>query len=220
MKRSYLAVLVSSLLFSVGSPVFGDTPVRDHDIVLDDYFSIADIRAVALSPDGERVAYTERRWEPPAERRNTDLWVVDVDRRATARLTFDLAEEGSPVWSPDGRFIYFTVESSRAGEEQPPDDGITQVWRIAPGGGNPQPVARGENGVDGFDLTADGRSLFYTVGKERTDDEWKGLREKHDALIYGHGVTTFSQVWKLDLASWRAEKVVDERRVPDDDGRA
>jgi len=32
------------------------------------------------------------------------------------------------------------------------------------------------------------------------------------ALQYGHGVTKFTQVWRLDLTTWRAEKVIDDRR--------
>ena len=41
----------------------------------------------------------------------------------------------------------------------------------------------------------------------------KKERKEYKKLEYGHGVTKFSQVWKLDLVNWRAEKLIDEKRV-------
>ncbi|MCB9378998.1 MAG: serine/threonine-protein kinase [Holophagales bacterium] len=54
-----------------------------------------------LSPDGTRVV------ESRGDRRE-DLWMIDLERGAEGRFTFedDLAE-WSPVWSPDGRFVYY-----------------------------------------------------------------------------------------------------------------
>ena len=190
-----------------------DQPARDHDITVDDYFTLANITALAVSPDGRTAAYIETRWEPPAEKRNADLWTVDLATRERRRQTFDPASESSPVWSTDGRFIYYSAAYSRGEADAPPWDGSTQVWRIAPDGGEPQAVTRVVDGIDHFRLSRDGRSLYYAVGSEQTDDEWKDLREKFDELEYGHGVTTLTEISKLDLESWRATKLVDADRV-------
>ena len=192
---------------------FGGEPVRDHDIVAEDYFAIGVITSCAVSPDGRYIAYTEMRWEPPAEKRNTDLWVVETGTKAVRRLTFDPAGDGSPKWSPDSRTIYFTSGRKRAGEEKAPYNGKKQVWRISVDGGEPMAVTRVEDGVVLYDLSKDGNTLYYTVSEEETDEEWKDLRTKYKKLEYGHGVTKFGQVWKLDLVNWRAKKIVDEKRV-------
>ena len=191
----------------------GGQPVRDHDIVPDDYFTIATIGSCTISPDGRYVAYTDTRWEPPEEKRNTDLWVVETKTKLVRRLTFDRARDGSPKWSPDSRYIYFTSGRKRAGEENPPYDGKKQVWRILPEGGQPTAVTRVKDGIGAYDLSGDGRTLYYTTSKEEVAKEWKDLKKEYKKLEYGHGVTKFSQVWKLDLASWRAEKIVEEKRV-------
>jgi len=193
--------------------VRAEQPVRDHDIVADDYFSIGVITAISVAPDGKRIAYIEQRWEPPDDKRNSDLWIVDIATKQTQRLTFDKAGEGSPQWSADGRYIYFTANYKRAGEDAPPLDGKTQVWRMAPDGGDLLAVTRVKDGINQFELSRDGKNVYYTVSSEQTDDEWKDLRTKHKGLQYGHGVTKFSQVHKLDLQSWRAEKLIDEKRV-------
>jgi len=64
-----------------------------------------------LSPDGEEVAYS---WAGPASD-NRDIYVKALGVGAEPlRLTDDPAEDGQPVWSPDGRQIAF-LRSSRAG---------------------------------------------------------------------------------------------------------
>ena len=190
-----------------------ETPQRTHRIVPEDYFSLSSITAVAVSPDGSQIAYTEMRWEPPETTRNSDLWVVNTETGATQRLTFDRAWEADPLWSPDGRFIYYSSTTSRAGEEKPPYDGSKQVWRISPDGGEPQAVTRIADGITHYDLAEEGGALFFTAGEEQVEDEWKDLRERYADLEYGHGVTTFSALWKLDLKTWRAEKLVEATRV-------
>ncbi len=185
---------------------------RTHTIVPEDYFSIAVITGCAASPDGRLAAYTDMRWEPPAEKRNTDLWIVDIATGRPLRLTFDRANEGAPQWSPDGRFVYYTSNPQRGDEKDPPFNGKKQVWRLT-GGAEPQAVTRVDGGIGLYDLSQDGRYLYYTKGNEVVDDEFKELREKYGDLEYGHGVTEFSQIWRLDLTTWREEKIVDEKRV-------
>jgi Tol biopolymer transport system component len=51
-----------------------------------------------LSPDGKYVAFN----------RAGDVWVMDVDKGITTRLTSDPAIDAYPVWSPDSRTITFS----------------------------------------------------------------------------------------------------------------
>ncbi len=185
---------------------------RNHTIDVEDYFTIGVISECALSADGARVAYVEQRWEPPREKRNQDVWVADCGSGLRQRLTFERSADHSPVWSPDGRYVYFLSNRIRPGDEQPPWDGSVQVWRVSPEGGEPQPVTRVADGVAAFQLSVDGRTLYYLVSEKHVEDEWKEQKEKHADLEYGHGVTRISQIWTLDLESWRAEKIADPKR--------
>lgn len=186
---------------------------RTHDVTVDDYFTLAVMGTCAVSPNGKDIAYTEIRWEPPEEKRNTDLWVVNTESREIKRLTFDKAADSSPTWSPDGAYLYFASNRTRAGEDAPPFDGSKQVWRVALDGGEPFAVTRVKDGIDLYHLSHDGRTLYYTVSDEVVDEAWKELRGNYKSLTYGHGVTNFSQLWKLDLTTWRATKLIDEKRV-------
>jgi serine/threonine-protein kinase len=62
-----------------------------------------------LSPDGNRLALTVLR------NGNWDVWVHDVARGVSTRLTFDDGVESEQVWSPDGEFLIFS--SDRAGPD-------------------------------------------------------------------------------------------------------
>jgi serine/threonine-protein kinase len=61
-----------------------------------------------LSPEGRRLAVGI------TSNRNVDVWVIDLERESQLRLTFDEAVDQHPIWSPDGRFVYFS--SSRDGK--------------------------------------------------------------------------------------------------------
>lgn len=56
--------------------------------------------------------------------KNTDLFVCRIDGTELTQLTYHAADDLSPVWSPDGRFIYFV---SKRGSST----GTANVWRIS-----------------------------------------------------------------------------------------
>ena len=64
-------------------------PVGEHGIIFD----------VNISPDGKRVAVN--RGEP------ADIWVYELGRGTSLRLTFDPRNETLPVWSPDGHTLAY-----------------------------------------------------------------------------------------------------------------
>jgi Tol biopolymer transport system component len=61
---------------------------------------------VRFSPDGARAAASRFQQDNP----NTaggDVWLIDLKRQSGSRVTFDPQFEFSPVWSPDGKVIYY-----------------------------------------------------------------------------------------------------------------
>jgi dipeptidyl aminopeptidase/acylaminoacyl peptidase len=208
MRKLHLGLL---LLVLTPLPLAAQPPVK-RAITIDDYFTQADLFGVAYSP--KWIAYVEGRWQESTDDRKTDLWIVPTNGATKPRrLTADRASDRAPQFSPDGTLVYFLGNRKREGEKRPPYDGKTQVWSIpTEGQGTPQAVTRVEGGIEGYELSRDGKSLYYVVHEDKIEDDWSGLRSKHSKLEYGHGQNRLGQIWKLDLQSFRAEKIVEPGR--------
>jgi dipeptidyl aminopeptidase/acylaminoacyl peptidase len=206
-------LLVLGFVLVAVPPLRAGAPSRDHDITVDDYFTQADIFQCAMSPDGKHVAYTEGRWKESSDDRKADLWVVDAATGKARRLTSERANDSAAAWSRDSKTIYFLGKRKREGDKRPQYNGKAQVWRIGVKGGQPEAVTRIEDDVEMFELSPDGRFLYYVTQVEEIDKEWRTLQQKFKKLQYGHGVNQLSQIWKLDLNNWRTEKQLALGRV-------
>jgi Tol biopolymer transport system component/serine/threonine protein kinase len=96
------------------------------------------------SPDGRSIVFDSQ-----AENGHVDVWTIGVDGSGLRQVTHDPADETVPIWSRDGRFMYFT--SNRTGR--------LEIWRAAAGGGAEVQLTR-EGGNRPFE-SVDGRTLYY-----------------------------------------------------------
>lgn len=78
-----------------------------------------------LSPDGQWILFvgSSRIEGDGFSYLNLDIYVAGTDGTELTQLTYHAADDFSPVWSRDGKYIYFI--SQRGSEE-----GIANVWRM------------------------------------------------------------------------------------------
>ena len=96
-----------------------------------------------LSPDGTRVALDVRDQE-------LDIWIWDLARETSTRLTFDAGQDQYPVWTPDSTRVLFS--STR--------DGPSNVyWKAADGTGTVERLTESANSQWSYSLSPDGQSL-------------------------------------------------------------
>ena len=89
---------------------------------------------------------------------NTDIWVQDLARDVTQRITFDPAPDESPVWSPDGKKFLFS--SARGGH-------FDLYQANSNGEGGQQLLVRVAREQVASSWSADGRFILFTTGKRR-----------------------------------------------------
>ena len=79
---------------------------------------LSDVDAVqpAWSPNGQRIAF----WAAPPPGSQRDIWTIAAAGGEPVRVTDDTAADWSPVWSPDGKYLYFA--SDRGGTQN--------LWRV------------------------------------------------------------------------------------------
>ena len=112
----------------------------------------------ALSPEGRRLAVVI------ADRGNSDLWVLDLERGARSRLTDTPGEEQGPLWTPDGTRIayYYSLHGP-----------FQMYWKRADGGGDAERLAVSEHSQRPEAFTPDGRVLVYSEQRPETGfDLW------------------------------------------------
>lgn len=119
---------------------------------------------LALSPDGTHaVAEIGSGVTLLGPTAPSDLWALDLVRGIRTRLTTAPGYEYSPVWSRDGRDIYF---GSRPAEQR----SMGTLWRIRGDGSDaPTQVSPALIGSSVFDVAADGRHVAVAIGRTSND---------------------------------------------------
>jgi serine/threonine-protein kinase len=103
-----------------------------------------------LSPDGKKIAVTS------ADEEN-DIWTFDLANEALTRVTSGPAYEWGPVWTSDGKYLFFSSSPVV------PAYGVhSDVYRKASDGtGTTEALTERLGGGDPRSLAPDGRSLVY-----------------------------------------------------------
>lgn len=79
----------------------------------------------SISPDGEWILMTGESIIQNANGiyRNTDIYVCRTDGTELTQLTFHAADDLSPVWGKDGKYIYFISQRGSA-------NGTANIWKM------------------------------------------------------------------------------------------
>jgi serine/threonine-protein kinase len=104
-----------------------------------------------ISPDGLRLAFIE----------NGDIYIHDVQRDATNRLTFS-GHTNSPVWAQDSKHLIFQSASNRS----------VIYWARSDGAADPQELLERSYSSTPWSVSRDGRLLYFERNPETGIDLW------------------------------------------------
>jgi serine/threonine-protein kinase len=108
-----------------------------------------------LSPDGRRVAVTIN------QEGDRDVWILDLDRGTFTRVTTEKSRQFVPMWTPDGKSLFFSFEEPVYHIYRRQLDGTRQAERVFGDQYDARPLS----------FTPDGRVLIFqhSSAKTRTD---------------------------------------------------
>lgn len=167
-----LTTLLVTALLAQGS-------AKPHAYTVQDQVSLRRLLAFEVSPDGSRIAYTLRTTDLEANKGLIDLWLINADGSNPRQLTSDPAPDSDPIFSPDGKSIFFL--SARGGS--------SQVWKLSLEGGEPVQVTRSPIDVDAYTMSRDGSMIAFAaetfVDCDTLDCTKKRLDEKAKSKASG-----------------------------------
>jgi dipeptidyl aminopeptidase/acylaminoacyl peptidase len=150
--KKLLVTLALALAFM---PSYG---ARARVPTIDQLIALERPGAVALSPDGRRVAYTVTQTNWDENSYETEIFLVESGGEPV-QLTRARKSSQSPAWSPDGRWLAFVSDRSDK----------RQIYAISPAGGEARALTDVDEGVGGFEWSPDGSQIAFTMSDAKTD---------------------------------------------------
>lgn len=92
-----------------------DIDTKDIKVISPDGLSVPPIGLsgnsdFALSPDGKEIAYTTNTNKDLSRSTNNDIYIFDIDKGKTTKITDNPGNDNSPFYSPDGKYVAYLTQ--------------------------------------------------------------------------------------------------------------
>jgi dipeptidyl aminopeptidase/acylaminoacyl peptidase len=154
-----------------------------------DVARLESVSEVAMSPDGQHIAYTLSVPREPGSDDNGPAWselhVCDVSGKSRPFIAGEVSIH-RVQWKPDGSAISFVAKRG--------DDKQGAIYAIPIDGGEAKKIVKHEQDIGAYDWDASGERIAFLASEKKNKDK-KDLEEKgFDAEIYEEDLN-FSHVW-------------------------
>ncbi|MDA8018803.1 MAG: S9 family peptidase [Thermoanaerobaculia bacterium] len=207
------AVLVSGLLFVVAHAATAQ-PAADaaaaspwkpwtepSTFELGDIFELEWANDPQISPDGSRVVYQRSFMDRMADRRRSNLWVVNTagDAASHQPLTTGMVNHASPRWSPDGqRLLYVATDPSAAGG--------AQLWVRWMESGRTARLTQLSTSPSGLAWSPDGRTIAFTRFVESESKPMASLPSKPEGAQWAEPAVVIEElIYRSDGAGYLSQ---------------
>ncbi len=189
-----------------------ETPKLATDIMTPEVlWSFGRLAEPSVSPDGKGVVYTVTWYNVPENKSYRDIYLLDIEKKESVRLTDTPKGESSPQWRPDGKKIGFLSSAS----------GSSQVWEMNPDGSQPVQVTASETDITGFRYSPD-QSRIFLIKSVKLDQDIHDLfpdlpkanaRLEND-LMYRHWDSWHDYTYNhIFIADYSGGKVTNEKDI-------
>jgi len=147
-RAPWFLVLIAAALPSLAS---SQTDAVTKKLTLEMYLDLESVSNPQISPDGARIVYTRGWVDKMNDRRESSIWIMNVD----GSKNHFLVDGSGPLWSPDGTRIAYTARGEPEGSQifvrwMDDEGATTQITRL-------------EKGPGGIAWSPDGESLSFSM---------------------------------------------------------
>jgi len=174
----------------------------------------------SVSPNGKQLAFSTDRDTPTtghhrftfARQREGEIYVMNLDKKSKpTRITHTKDWDGSPIWSEDGKSLFYY---SAGGRPHPPQkDALTQegdfrIWSVNIDNPIPRPLS--PEGIEALwpALMPNGRIAFATRLKGGYEANWKIVSINQDGSDFSEVSDTNHSYWAPDFNTKTGAMVV------------
>jgi len=120
---------------------------------IEDVYRVKSISNIQVSPDGKSIMYVVTTSDLARGKRAAHIWIMDADGGNPRQMTYGEKGEGSPLFSPDGKWISFVADR----------DGGANLYLMPAGGGEARRLTNVSTGVSDPLWSPDGKSIAFST---------------------------------------------------------
>ena len=210
MKKLFVAIALFAMMSAYtqaqeqyASKVIGKpkVEVKNGQFTPEVMWSLGKMGEYAVSPDGKQIVYAMTYYNMAQNKGNAELYLLPTEGGEAVRLTTTAQSEFNPVWKDENTLLFCRGNDIRAMDVKSKSEKL---------------VATFENGIEGFKLAPDGKSVVYitTIPVKRPghlEKLYAGLDKTtgriNEDLMYRHWDNWVDEIPQIFLASFDGSTV-------------
>ena len=182
----------------IGKP---EVQVQDGRFTPEVMWSLGKMGEYAVSLDGKQIAYTMTYYSMEENKGNAEIYLLPTEGGGAVRLTTTTQSEFNPVWQDENTLLFCRGNEIRSMDVKSKNEKV---------------IATFENGLEGFKLAPDGKSIVYiaTIPVKRPEHLQKlyaGLDKTtgriNEDLMYRHWDNWVDEIPQIFLANFDGSKL-------------
>jgi dipeptidyl aminopeptidase/acylaminoacyl peptidase len=188
MKKLFTIVMLAAILPACNikektqtEHIIGKQPVevKDRRLSAEVLHLLGQVSGVNISPDGKTVLYGVSYADIALNKRNRELFTVNIDGSDKKQITHSSNSEGDVQWIKNGEKIAFLSDS--------------KIWEMNPDGSGRTQISADDKEIEGFSFSPDGKKVLFIsqiksieTSQEKYPDLNKASGRIIDNLMYKH----------------------------------
>ena len=173
----------------------------------EDLFDLRFLNGGALSPDGQRVAYSVNKIDAGADKEFSAIYLLEIATGETRQMTDGKTLDRGAQWSPDGTSLAFI--SDRGGQ--------AQLCLLPVDGGEARALTDFKRGIgEGIAFSPDGGKIAFSAVDDADAPDLSAEPYRLDRTVYrfdgiGYLDDAVQDVYALEIASGETTRLTDDR---------
>ncbi|MEO8450162.1 MAG: S9 family peptidase [Gemmatimonadota bacterium] len=194
-RRAPTLLLIALSAIATSDPALAQRPMKIVDLL-----NIPWVSDPQLSPDGRQLVYVRSDADWAANKHVGHIWRINLDGTGEVQLTTGTAGEGSPRFSPDGKWIAF-LATRATGQPQ-------QIFLIGSTGGEARRLGNHPTAASSIAWSRDGESIYFLAEGEKTAEEAEREKAKDDAIAFDETGKN-RHLWTMAVGTGKSMRLTD-----------